>query len=78
MKTDHELWQEESSDWPNCLGFDSIDCFKENFPDKEMDTTDNIHLVPSIPEKINNPANDYIEAEQLSTVEHLKKYNVQL
>ncbi len=76
MKAGHELWQEDSRDWPNCGGFDSIECFKENFPDKQIDTTDNIHLVPSIPEKTNNPANDYIEAEQLSTEEHLKKYDV--
>ena len=76
MKAGHELWQEDSSDYPNCGGFDTIECFDENFPDKEIDKTDNIHLVPSIPEKTSNPVNDYIEAEQLPTDEHLKKYNV--
>ncbi len=76
MKAGHQLWQEDSNDYPNCGGFDSIDCFEENFPDKQIDTTDNIHLVPSTPEKTNNPVDDYIEAEQLSTEEHLKKYNV--
>ncbi len=76
MKAGHELWQDDSSDFPNCGGFDTIECFDENFPDKEIDITDNIHLVPITPEKTNNSADEYIVAEQLSTEEHLKKYNV--
>jgi len=76
MKAGHELWQDDTNDYPSCGGFDSIDCLDDCVPDKEIDITDNIHLVPSIPEKTNNPDNDYIVAEQLDTEEHLEKYNV--
>jgi len=76
MKAGHELWQENTNEYPSCGGFDSIDCIDDCFPDKEIDTTDNIHLVPTIPEKTINSDNDYIEAGKLSTAEHLKKYNI--
>lgn len=47
MKAGNELWQEDTNDFPNCMGFDSIECFEDCFPDKEIDSSDNIHLVPS-------------------------------
>jgi len=76
MKAGHELWQENTNEYPSCGGFDSIDRLDDCFPEKEIDITDNIHLVPTTPEKTNNFDNDYIEAGKLSTAEYLKKYNV--
>jgi len=76
MKAGHELWQEDTNEYPECGGFDSIECIEDCFPDKEIDMTDNIHLVPTTPETTSNPDSDYIEAGELSTEEHLKKYNV--
>lgn len=45
------VWQECSDDFPNCGGFDSVDCLKENFPEEEWDYLEDnqdlfLHLVP--------------------------------
>ena len=76
MRAGHELWQEDSNDFPNCCGFDTIECFEDCFPDKEIDFTDNIHLVPSTPEKTRNPKITDAPMDEQITAEHLKKYNV--
>ena len=52
LEAGHELWQEDSNDFPECGGFDDIDCFKDNFPDEDIDWSDGIHLVPKDPEMI--------------------------
>ena len=31
------VWQEISDEFPECLGFDDIDCLKENFPETKSD-----------------------------------------
>jgi hypothetical protein len=86
LKAGHEVWQEDLDDFPQCGGFDDIDCFKDNFPDEELSYSDNIHLVPATPEMINSnvmdksnivgegssPTSKQIDA----TIEHLKKYGV--
>ena len=50
MEAGNECWQEDSNDWPECGGFDDIDCLEENFVDG-LDETDNVHLVTKVPEK---------------------------
>lgn len=45
LKAGHEIWQEDSGNFPSCGGFDK-GCFEENFPDKEVDYTNDLHLVP--------------------------------
>ena len=45
LKAGHQIWQEDSNDFPRCGGFDD-GCFVENFPDGEVDWSDNLHLVP--------------------------------
>jgi hypothetical protein len=44
-----ECWQEDSYDWPNCGGFETVKDLKLNFPNG-LDETDNVYLVPNKPE----------------------------
>ncbi len=50
MAQGNECWQEISDEWPECGGFDDIECLRENFTDG-LDKTDNVHLVPKVPEE---------------------------
>jgi len=52
IKQGGEVWQEISDDFPECGGFDDIDCLKENFPEEDFDYHENIqdhylHLCPA-------------------------------
>ena len=86
MEAGHELWQEDSNDFPNACGFDDFDCFEDCFSDKEIDWTYGIHLVPFVPETTtkkglcNDMCVDFgkqITDEQIkATEEHLTKYNI--
>ena len=55
IQAGNELWQEDSEDCPDCVDFDSIDCFNNSFPDKEIDSSDGVHLVPANPESSRKP-----------------------
>ena len=37
MKKGEEVWQEISDDFPDCTGFDDIDCLMENFPEDDFE-----------------------------------------
>jgi hypothetical protein len=52
MKQGGAVWQECSDDFPDCMGFDDIDCLKENFPEEDWDYDADeqslfLHLVPA-------------------------------
>lgn len=49
MKSENECWQEDTNSWPDCGGFDDIECLQENFPDG-LDKSNNVHLVTKTPE----------------------------
>ena len=42
-----ELWQEDSSDYPNCGGIETVEDLREMFADG-LDKTNNVHLVVKI------------------------------
>ena len=52
MESGGEVWQECSEDFPNCMGFDDVECLMENFPHEDYEYGDDIqdymlHLCPA-------------------------------
>ena len=50
MEAGNECWREDSSDWPQCGGIETVGDLRQFFPDG-LNKTDNVHLVLSIDEK---------------------------
>jgi hypothetical protein len=54
MKRGGDVWQEISDEFPECMGFDDIECLKENFPETDFEEGYDadiqsyyLHLVPA-------------------------------
>lgn len=70
MENGGEVWQECSDDFPNCGGFDDIECLKENFPEEDYKEDEDcqdlsLHLVPAAKED----AEPFIVGETVWAVE---------
>lgn len=86
MKAGHQLWQEITDDFPSCTSFESLSELEENFPDKEIDETDNIHLVTKTPETPDTRRVSYKNclkttlstAQEIATRKHLEKYAISI
>lgn len=86
MNAGHLLCQEITDEFPECAGIEEIETLEELFSEKELDETDNVHLVPKDPEFVSTKKRNYenILGTKLTykmvknTIEHLKKYNVAL
>lgn len=72
MKKGGAVWQEDSSDFPGCGGFDDVQCLRDNFSERDWDYDEenqdlHLHLVPEGQEE--SEAEPFVVGERVWAME---------